>query len=78
MSARLKEFHEGRTDSVDLARDQRDEALAREVMSAVHQLNALGRWREAGTLFDPAHEPFIPLLEKVGRNLPCAIIPGAR
>jgi hypothetical protein len=76
MSARLRAFHEGQAEDVNLTHDPRDDGLAREVMAKVHFLNTQGQWQKARALFDPAHEPYVPFLEKVGQGLSCATILG--
>lgn len=76
MSARLRAFHDGKSEEVRLETDPRSGALAEAVLSEVRRLNAEGRWQEARLRFDAAHEPFIDSLDARGRNLPCAIILG--
>lgn len=76
ISARLADFHEGRAENVKLDDDPRDAAMASRVVNHVQRLNGQGRWRDARSLFDPAHEPLIPLLDELGNNLPRVAILG--
>jgi hypothetical protein len=73
----LADFHEGRSEQPSMANDTRSPELAEQVLAEVIRLNALGRAGEARALFDPAHAPFIPELEKGGRGLTCCAILGA-
>ena len=74
-SAEIGAFHEGRKDEPSVMRDPRSPQMAEAVLAEVHRLNVEGRGSEARSLFDPAHEPFIPELEKGGRGLKfCAIL----
>jgi hypothetical protein len=76
-AAQLKLHYDGEALSDgEPADDPRPLALAKRVLREVRRLNAEGRWRDARELFDPAHEPFIPLLEKHGQELPFAVILG--
>jgi hypothetical protein len=56
--------------------DKRDPAMAAAVIAEVQRLNAVGRWHEAKALFDPAHEPFISVLDQNAQSLPCVTILG--
>lgn len=76
MSDLLAAFHEGRVRKFKFDSDPRDINMASRVADHVKRLNESGRWQDARKLFDPAHEPFIPLLDKFGENLPCAVILG--
>ena len=46
-------------EDMDLAGDERPEALADAVLDQVVALNAAGQWRQARARFDPAHTPFV-------------------
>jgi len=69
-------FHEGQSESVNLADDLRDPEVAEAVLQYVVQLNLEGRGAEARSKFDPAHAPFITELENGGRGLTCCAIIG--
>lgn len=75
-STQITDFHEGRIDEATLAEDSRSPELAELVLAEIVRLNAQGRGHEARALFDPAHTPFIPELEKGGRGLGCCSILG--
>lgn len=74
-SLEISAFHEGRKSEPSLMEDPRSPEMAEAVLAQIVSLNASGRASEARALFDPAHEPFIPELEKGGRGLKfCAIL----
>ncbi len=74
-SAEIGAFHEGRKDEPSIMQDPRSPEMAEAVLAEVIRLNVDGRAGEAREQFDPAHEPFIPALEKGGRGLNfCAIL----
>jgi hypothetical protein len=56
--------------------DPRNESMADAVWKQVLQLNVEGRANEARGLFDPAHEPFVPVLSQFGQSLSCITILG--
>lgn len=74
-SQQIGDYHEGRVDEPSLVEDPRTPEMAEAVLAEVVRLNAEGRAAEARSLFDPAHAPFVPALEKGGRGLGfCAIL----
>ena len=74
-SSEIAAFHEGRKEEPSIMRDPRSQQMAEAVLAEIVRLNADGRASEARATFDPAHEPFIPELEKGGRGLGfCAIL----
>lgn len=66
----------GRAVPDDWPGDSRDLDLAGKVIGQVERLHREGQYGAARNLFDPAHEPFIPLLDEAGQNLSCAVILG--
>ena len=76
-SSQITDFHLGRIDEPRLLGDDRSETLARAVLDRVINLNAAGRAEAARDTFDPAHAPFIPIME-AGRaqGLSCVSVLG--
>ncbi len=56
--------------------DPRSAEAAQAVLDAVVALNANGQWQAARARFDPAHEPFIPILRAQGQGLSCVTAVG--
>jgi hypothetical protein len=75
-TSEIERFHEGLTDDPNLVEDTRSSELAEAVLAKIVELNETGRSREARALFDPAHAPFIPAMEKGGRGLGFCVILG--
>lgn len=75
VQARLARFHRGEVADPELPADPRDAAMAERVLQAVTLSNQQGRWREARKRFDPAHEPFIPMLGNEGLPFVVALGP---
>ncbi|WP_435257909.1 WD40 repeat domain-containing protein [Thioclava sp. FR2] len=75
-SAELTAFHTGKTEAPNLAEDTRSPALAEAVLAEVIALNKAGKGGTARDIYDPAHAPFIPQMEREGhRGLSfCAVL----
>ncbi len=76
-SAEITAFHEGRTAAPQLIQDNRGLPLAKAVLAEVVSLNRAGRVAEARGMYDPAHAPFIPVMEDGERGLQFCAILGA-
>ncbi|MFT4074053.1 MAG: hypothetical protein QM647_00885 [Asticcacaulis sp.] len=74
-SEKITAYHEqGLT--FDIEPDPRPLDMAKAVLSEVIKLNTNDQWKAARQRFDPAHEPFIPLLQDHGQSLSCVTIIG--
>ncbi|MGN6363885.1 hypothetical protein [Asticcacaulis taihuensis] len=60
----------------DTTQDPRSVESAKAVLDEVIRFNASGKWQTARQWFDPAHEPFIPMLYDQGQGLTCVTITG--
>lgn len=56
--------------------DPRPLDKAKAVLSEVITLNEQGEWQSARARFDPAHEPFIPILGEQAQSISCVTVLG--
>lgn len=76
-SSQITDFHLSRIDEPQLLDDKRSETLARAVLNRVVSLNVEGRAEAARDAFDPAHAPFIPIMEAgQAQGLSCVSVLG--